>query len=299
MKLPHFFNNTIINTFGLQGEAWLSDLPNLISKYEDKFNIVVGDPLPDLSFSYTARCKTYDGDSVVIKICVPSSEVENEIQALNLMRGDGIVCLLNSDSQDGILLLEALVPGNNLVAVKNDTEAMSIAAGIMTKIWKAKPWEHEFPTTEKWFQRLDQFIDLPAGFSPRLIAQAKQLASDLHQDIHHRVLLHGDLHHFNILSAGREPWLAIDPKGVIGESEYEVGALLRNPIPAIANKSNLKQCLERRATDLSDLLGFDQQKVVAWGFAQAVLAAVWAVDAHSKDWPVFLHCANVLNTLLS
>jgi streptomycin 6-kinase len=47
------------------------------------------------------------------------------------------------------------------------------------------------------------------------------------------VLLHGDLHHFNILSARRQPWLAIDPKGVAGEPAYEPGALLRNPNPEL------------------------------------------------------------------
>lgn len=43
-----------------------------------------------------------------------------------------------------------------------------------------------------------------------------------------RVVLHGDLHHWNILSGQREPWLVIDPKGLVGDPGYEVGAFLAN-----------------------------------------------------------------------
>ena len=32
-------------------------------------------------------------------------------------------------------------------------------------------------------------------------------------------MLHGDLHHDNVLTADREPWLAIDPHGVLGDPE--------------------------------------------------------------------------------
>ena len=45
-------------------------------------------------------------------------------------------------------------------------------------------------------------------------------------------LLHGDLHHYNILRDGDRGWVAIDPKGVVGEVEYEIGAALRNPYGA-------------------------------------------------------------------
>ena len=47
------------------------------------------------------------------------------------------------------------------------------------------------------------------------------------------LLLHGDLHQGNILAAGRAPWLAIDPKGVVGEATYETAALLHNPAEAL------------------------------------------------------------------
>jgi streptomycin 6-kinase len=71
-----------------------------------------------------------------------------------------------------------------------------------------------------------------------------------------QVVLHGDLHHYNILSSG-DQWKAIDPKGVIGEPVYETGALLRNPF-GLLDRPNPLKLTERRIAILSELLGFDR-----------------------------------------
>jgi streptomycin 6-kinase len=98
------------------------------------------------------------------------------------------------------------------------------------------------------------------------------------------VLLHGDLHHFNILAAERQPWLALDPKGVVGEPAYEVGALLRNPYPEFLTWPNLDRVLARRVNQLAEELGFDRERLVGWGFAQAVLSGWWSYEDHGHGW---------------
>ena len=88
------------------------------------------------------------------------------------------------------------------------------------------------------------------------------------------VVLHGDLHHFNILRSDAHGWLAIDAKGVVGEPAYETGALLRNPKPARLERSVLRL----RADRLCDALGFDRSRVYGWAYAQAALSAAWSVE---------------------
>jgi len=58
-----------------------------------------------------------------------------------------------------------------------------------------------------------------------------------------------------------------------------------------------KKILIRRINQLSELLGFDRQKICAWGFAQAVLAAVWCIEDKANDRDIFLKCAKVLSNL--
>ena len=87
------------------------------------------------------------------------------------------------------------------------------------------------------------------------------------------VLRHGDLHHWYILSATRRPWLALDPKGVIGEREYEIGALLRHPNLDHFNRLDLKRLQARRIDILAETLELDRQRMMGWGLAQAILSA--------------------------
>ena len=63
-----------------------------------------------------------------------------------------------------------------------------------------------------------------------VVERAADLLSELTETSGEPVLLHGDLHHYNILSAEREPWLAIDPKGIVGAAEFDVCAFLRNEL---------------------------------------------------------------------
>jgi streptomycin 6-kinase len=90
-------------------------------------------------------------------------------------------------------------------------------------------------------------------------------------------LLHGDLQHYNVLLDDDRGWLAIDPKGVVGEIEYEIGASLRNPY----EKPELfvsTEAVGRRLNVYAAKLKLDSDRALAWGFAQAVLSAIWSVE---------------------
>jgi streptomycin 6-kinase len=89
--------------------------------------------------------------------------------------------------------------------------------------------------------------------------------------------LHGDLHHYNVLFDSDRGWLAIDPKGVIGEVEYEIGAALRNPYENPEVFASQK-AVERRLKGYGAVLKMDFDRALKWGFAQAVLSAIWSVE---------------------
>jgi streptomycin 6-kinase len=115
-------------------------------------------------------------------------------------------------------------------------------------------------------------------FPPKLVDEAETLFAELLDSSAAPVLLHGDLHHSNVLAAAREPWLAIDPKGLVGEPAYEVGALLRNPLPQLFNWPEPVRVSERRVAQLAEELGFERARVRGWGVAQAVLAGWWSFE---------------------
>ncbi len=250
---------------------------------------------PFAPVSYVALAVRADGTEVVLKLGVPHHMLTAEIEALRLFDGRGIVKLLDADPDLGALVLERLKPGAPLADLPDDAQATSIAAEVIERLRRPAPDDHPFPTVAEWaagLGTLRSWFDGGTGPLPApLVERAEALFAELTATMGEPVLLHGDLHHDNILSAEREPWLAIDPKGVVGEAEYEVGALLRNrlfkqPKPAVA--------LSRRVDQLVERLGFDRARVVGWGLAQTVLSAWWNYEDHGRVREESIACAELI-----
>lgn len=299
--IPDSFARTVSGLHGAAGDEWLRRLPELIAACERRWSLVAGGPFSNLSFNYIAPATRDEGAPVVLKLGVPHREVTTEIAALRLYDGRGAVRLLDADADQGILLLERLHPGAMLSTVADDIRATTSAAAVMRALWRPAPTDHAFPTIARWgtgFGRLRRRFDGGSGpFPAALVDQAERLFSLLLASAGEAVVLHGDLHHFNILSAERAPWLAIDPKGVAGEPAYETGALLRNPMPGLLAMPDVRRVLARRIAVLSDELGIDRARIHGWALAQAVLAAWWSFEDQGSGWRPFIACAALLATI--
>ncbi len=303
-NLPAYFLRIVQATFGADGSVWLDQLAGIISACEERWSLIVEPPFPNLSYNFAAPARQKDGTDVVLKIGVPRAEIEREIEALRFYDGQGSVRLVNAVPEQGILLLERLQPGKMLAALSpdEDDEATAIAAGVMSQLWRPLGPDHPFKMIEKWFEGLarlrNEFNGGCGPFPVQLVETAEALYAELSQSAEAPVLLHGDLHHYNILSAKRAHWLAIDPKGVAGEAAYEAGALLRNPLD-VTLWPDLEHTLERRIAILAELLDFDRQRIAGWGMAQAVLSAWWSYEDSDSEWWGVLPVAEALARYLS
>jgi streptomycin 6-kinase len=116
------------------------------------------------------------------------------------------------------------------------------------------------------------------GQIPRnLVEEAHRVYVDLCASQSRPRLLHGDLHHYNVLFDSTRGWLAIDPKGVVGELEYEVGAILRNPY-ASPELFTEPSAIEKRLECFASKLNLNPERMVAWTFAQVVLSLIWSIE---------------------
>ena len=282
---------------GEEAIAWLDRLPGVLADCERRWNITIGPPF-NLSFNYVASAVRADGTQVVLKVCSLTDEFPQQPEALRLVDGHGMVRLLEVDTTEEIMLLERLLPGTMLLEVEDDEITTSCAASIMQKIWRPVPENHPFKTIQQWgkgFERLRQSYDGGTGpFPQALVERAETLYRELSASMAEPVLLHGDLHHENILSAEREPWLAIDPKGVVGEAVYETGSWLRNPMPQLLDLPYPGRILARRIDQFSEQLGFERARIRDWALAQAMLSAWWSME-DSGELSVFaITCAELL-----
>jgi streptomycin 6-kinase len=294
--LPPGFVQRVTAVWGATGDSWLEQLPGLVDAYAHRWSLDSLETPFELSYNYVVAARRR-GEPVVLKLGVPRDELTCEVEALRLYDGDGVVRLLEADAAGGAMLLERLMPGETLepLAGEDDEAATAIAGSVLARWRRPPPKDHSFPTVSGWgkaFASIRAQFDGGAGPLPaHLFDRAEQLYGELVASSGPPVVLHGDLHHFNILSATNQPWLAIDPKGVVGEPEYEVGALLRNPSAEIAGDPAVAAS---RVAQLADLLGFDRLRVRDWGFAQAILSACWSVEEGRSPNPRWLRIAGTL-----
>jgi streptomycin 6-kinase len=228
------------------------------------------------SYSYVEPVRTADGTPAVLRLGVPESD---ELDALEWFSGRGGVRVLAIDRARGAALLERALPGTHLPAGE---DAIAIAAEVMRALWRPPDGAPRFHTVREWGRAL----------SGRPAARFAELCDSMADP----VVLHCDLHHENVLRAGADRWVAIDPKGVIGEPAYETGALLRNPRPDLLAADDPARVLRRRSAQLAEALSLDLQRVREWAYVQAELSAAWHVE-DGEDPAFALAVAELLEPL--
>jgi streptomycin 6-kinase len=316
VSLPPEFIQTIKNTFGTDGEAWLDALPNLISEASRRWGLTDIQPVCNLSYNFVAFARRLPSPSgspkgmlregnggegeVVLKLGVPNHELTSEIAALRLYDGHGTCRLLDADESKGMLLLEPLQPGHMLTTLTDDERATQIAAEVMCQLWRPVPEKvDDFIQLKSWFKGFKRLRKRHDGKTrvllKHLVETAESLSRDLLSENKDETLLHGDFHHYNVLQSARG-WLAIDPKGVVGPRGYEVGPLLINPIHRFLKGSNPQAQTAKRIAILSEMLGMERERIRAWGICHALLSAWWSVE-DGGDWEYAIRCAEIFLTI--
>jgi streptomycin 6-kinase len=277
MKLQEHFVQSVRLYFKEQGEVWLRDLPNLIHYCEQKWSMKMKEPY-SLSVNYVAPAAMEDGTEVVVKICIPGEGFLDELEALHLFRERGIVQMIDSDQENGIIILEHLSPGRTLAEVTEDEEACRLAANVMKNLAFPAPTHTRIPTTKAREEELRRLVEGHTnGIGPishKTLEKALKIFTYMNHTIEQYWLLHGDFHHYNVLSAGEGSWTAIDPKGLIGEIEYDLIQFMLNKLP----DQGAYEVIEKRADIFTKELDLDKERLLLWGYCHTVLATAWTVD---------------------
>ena len=312
------------NVFQEDGTAFLKALPDLIAEASARWGLTDVQPVSNLSYNFVAFANR-GNEKVALKIGVRNDELISEMAALHLFNGEGACRLIDSDEERGFLLLERLTPGVMLSTLEDDEQATHIAAEVMQKIWR--PLDHvtlsdsegsltqsnrlfaaerprvtynKFIRLSDWFDGLKRlrarFNGGTGPFDEKLVERVERSVSDFFIENHKPVLMHGDFHHFNILSSERG-WLVIDPKGVIGPAGYEVGPFLINPWGDMLEGTKQRLMTQRRIDILHEQLGFERERIREWGLAHAVLSAWWDIEDNTGGGGYALNFAEMIGDI--
>lgn len=295
MEFSADFLHNIHIAFGETGRQWLSDLPALLEYAAQRWDLQIGAPML-LSYNYVTAARRADGLPVVLKIGFPNPEFLSELAALRYMNGDGCVRLLDADEQKYMFILERLMPGEMLASLTDDDQRTRIAGELMARIHRPAPKEMPFIKLSDWFAELGKLRPRFAGatgpFPEKLCSRVENLLPVLFQT-GELSLIHGDCHHFNILSSGTG-WCVIDPKGVIGPPGYECGPLLTNPIPDFPYLPGSLRQVERRIAILSECLDLSRENIRDWGLCHCLLSGWWDMAENGSGTEYSMACADLI-----
>ncbi|QRN04811.1 3'-kinase [Legionella sp. MW5194] len=179
-----------------------------------------------------------------------------------------------------------------LVKQGNDTEASRILCGVVKQLHSASSPEHppRLVSLCDWFKALEPAAANYGGiFSKALVATRGLLNNPRDQ-----VVLHGDIHHRNVLYFGNRGWLAIDPKGLIGERGFDYANLFCNPDHQTATTPNRLQNQLRVVAEASQL---EPTRLLKWILAYAGLSAAWHLEDGSNP-ELALQVAEIASSVL-
>ena len=308
--LPEALVDNLISYGGDAGRAWMADFPALLQRVAQAWQLLLEAPYEKLSFNYVTRVQLADSTPAILKLGVPSDEKPTELAWLrhysdvrsdvrpHVRSGDvalsdgqiarvGVAQVLRADPNISALLLTRLTPGDTLHALP-DEDATRVLATSMARLRRPPPPDAAFPHVREWLTALPKYRERHGGNGPldiRRVTRAQSLAEELLRSSTADVLLHGDLHHANVLRhidlSGATQWTVIDAKGVLGPASYEVGPMLLNGAVEGRDLATVLPMMRRRLELLAALLATDQQELTAWGFIQTMLSACWIVEAGS------------------
>lgn len=286
--IPDHLQRTILAVHGDRGAKWLAGFAETLAVIERRFAIRTLAPYEHLTYNLVLAAESKSGEEIVVKLSVPNKELRTEMHALRLHDGQGYVRLIDGDADLGVLLLEKVRPGSPLSGVPNDEQAVAFFCGVLNRQRHVDASPADFPTLADWGQGLQRIK--PGAMPAERIEKAQRIHRRLIETAAATTLLHGDLHHDNLLST-EDDWVAIDPKGVIGDPCYE-------PIPFLLNYLKDKEQLQKRIDSICAQTGLDKGRVTAWGFAHTVLSAWWHVEDGTDGYESALQKADYFEELL-
>lgn len=169
-------------------------------------------------------------------------------------------------ADEALLLVRA--EGSRRLEALPDEQATAILCEAVAALHRPRPNPPDAPPLGRMFRALLQ------GHDTRL-ARARATAMALLAAPQDQVLLHGDIHHGNVLDFGPDGWLAIDPWGYWGERGADYGDILRNPDIARVTEPGR---FDLGLSQITRLAALPPERLLRWVHAQAGLAAAWELE---------------------
>ncbi|WP_037913798.1 aminoglycoside phosphotransferase family protein [Actinacidiphila yeochonensis] len=300
LEPPERLARTVAEWEGEAGRAWLAALPETVAGLLERWELTAERVFAAGGrISMIVLVRTQDGTPAVLKVGMVNRETAQEHAALAHWDGRGAARLLRVEPESGAMLLERLHADVSLRSLA-EARAMLEATGLLQRLWVPPAEGHPFTTVPDRTGALAELLrkrrEQPcAADAAPLVDEALELHGWLAGSPPEEVLLHGDFHHGNVLAADRRPWLAIDPKPLVGERAFDLAWLAKDRLATLVAKPGARAAARRRLAELSEALEVPADRLRGWSVFRAVEAGVWYLSVGGrKDGELLLEFAGLL-----
>jgi len=281
MNFNQNFITNIREIYGKPGDDWLNNIEVNLARLCRKRNLIFVSVMPNLTYHFVCLVKIIStNETAVLKMALDDKHIVNEVRCLQCFK-DGVPRIYWYDKQEHAILMEYLEPGHSLKKLVQNGEddlATKLICDEIKKLQSNQQCHYKFKHISELANSL---YVLDGHVDTHLLSKAKKLFYDLTIDKATDVVLHGDLHHDNILASGNT-WKAIDPHGYMGDPAFEVGSIIFNPYDCFPDHLTVNALIERRLYIMIEQLSFDKQRIKAWAFCKTILSVAWTFEDHGK-----------------
>lgn len=292
VELQNNYKENIIKMFGQIGEEWLKKVPQLVEKYIDKFSLTNIKLLKDLTYNVLIFADSNDFGPVVLKIEIPFKELTiRESEALLLNDGVGACRCYYRDVDDGVILMERLIPGKSLNEICDLEKKCEIFRDVANRFNIQITDECDLPFYDEIFYRS---VDL-ANSNPekyqivyKLLQKAIQFFEGLKSLDNGDYLLHSDMFAENILK-DNSGWKAIDPHGFIGNRIFDTAIFMQKELES---QGYSESSIDEVISTMSKVCGYKVEDLKKTLFINQVLNICWSLESNLDENYVLTSCNN-------
>jgi streptomycin 6-kinase len=263
----------------------------MFDDYLNRWDLVPdGDPLTTRAASLLPV--RWRGEPAMLKLSIEEDERQGGI-LLEWWSGEGAARVLARD--DAALLMERATGTSSLAEMARtgrDDEACNILCAAAARLHapRRKPVPDLVPLKE-WFRELEPAAANHGG----ILKRSAQTARALFAEPREICVLHGDLHHDNVLDFGSRGWLAIDPKRLVGERGFDFANIFTNPDLADPTRpvSTQPGRFARRLNVVVEAAGMERARLLQWILAWTGLSAAWFLGDGDPLAKIDLHVAEL------
>ena len=260
---------------GNETDAFFTKAEARLNKYTNQWQLTQVNYIYTYTLNLLFECNSALYGPCVLKMCVPGPEVATEINCLRAYDGRGYVKLWDYSLEDDILLLERVTPGNQIWDIADYKERARLMANVIKNLPFIPCKQGDYPTYRTWMEDIHSKLTKMGGMDDALfyLDGALRIYDELKQRYSRSCLLHGDMHHENLLLNRQGSYTIIDPKGVVDNPVMETARFLMNEeLPCKTEK------IHEIVSIMSPIIGIPEADMLKSMYIDAALGNCWTFE---------------------